>query len=302
MSSLPLRRLGRLGDGRRWQSTYSRPDSTRVPRKDPTSSTPHPLRASRTAAHTHFLALPMYDGTFIERVTELREFMRERGSIAGIDPEIVIPNVRKTLLYRFGHINIKGFQPSKEALPDQPEYELDQVDEALNKANNRINAEVDKTALTLDWGSFSPVIPFFKDGAFKKTFNPAFVKILHLRSQLGAGWENAKKIQKELESASVANVKLRESLNVHIAIVNSRWRSVNESEFPKPFNIKTLYTIPGFDKFRTTPLPSSDDMLSRFTPADLGHSTMKNFVLEKVEPKAGQLESDPEFTKTYEFA
>lgn len=59
----------------------------------------------------------------------------------------------------------------------------------------RISAEIDQDSLTLLWGSISPVIPFVKEGQMKKPFNPALVRILHLRTQLSPAWDNVKKLQ-----------------------------------------------------------------------------------------------------------
>lgn len=108
----------------------------------------------------------------------------------------------------------------------------------------------------------------------------------------------------ELQLAGISNIKLRESTSVHLSIVNTKWTStvVDGKQQIKPFNIKTLYTIPGFDQFRTAPLPTKDELLGRFTPVDLGTSNVKNFVLEEVGQDIKQINDDPVFTRTYEFA
>lgn len=43
----------------------------------------------------------------MERVIQLRNLIREHASLAGLEPNAVMPNVKKSLLFRFGHVNIQ---------------------------------------------------------------------------------------------------------------------------------------------------------------------------------------------------
>lgn len=109
----------------------------------------------------------------------------------------------------------------------------------------------------------------------------------------------------ELETAGITNVKIRESPSVHLTLINTKWRPTHVEgvvQKSKPFNLKTLYTIPGFDQFRTVPLPTGDEALARFTPVDVGKCNISNFVLEEVGQTIDQIDTDPVITKSYDFA
>ena len=71
---------------------------------------------------------------------------------------------------------------------------------------------------------------------------------------------------------------------------------------PTTFNAKSLFTIPGFDRYRKHTLPTDDQKLLRGIHVDLGYCTVNSVVLEPSSMIPHIDEATPRFDASIDFS
>jgi len=175
-----------------------------------------------------------------------------------------------------GSVNIKGYQSFPTAVDPSsaPSFELDEVHQVLKSAKVSIRELLQgESKVVLHWGVMRAVNPQIKGNTdLTRMTNlllfPAFDTSYHLMCAIRA------LVHQKLAAAGMVNYP-NGLYRPRLTLANTSLRRPSTT-----FNVKALFTIPGFDRYRKNPLPLDDRMLFHGIPVDMGVCSINSVVLE----------------------